>query len=116
MRLGKKFIVTIFVLLGISMIVHAQETKEVILSPENKVWESFLGSQFNASSFRSWLAEDYLAIDPTGVIYSAEQTIALLTRCTFATYEIVDPEVRSLTRDSHPIVYRVPCLECVDSA
>jgi hypothetical protein len=112
--LKRTFAAAILLLATFSAQAYAQPEKEssqsfeqTTLDRENELWKSFLGPQFNVPMFEPWLADDFLGIDHSGKVISKEQTIALLKHCTFFSYQITQPQVRSLSPTSYAFIYQI---------
>lgn len=93
---------------------YAQSLKTEILANETKVWRSFLGSHPDKAAFQRLIADDYLCIEPTGVLVTKAENIAELDHLTFSSFQIHDPQVRALSPSAALIVARLTYAGTVD--
>jgi ketosteroid isomerase-like protein len=101
------FAAAALMILSLSSLLRAQSLDKEILARETQVWKSFVGPYPNAEAFQAMITPDYLCVEPTGILVNGAENVAELKRLTFSSFQILDPHVRSLSRDSAFIVARV---------
>lgn len=69
---------------ALTLPMRASDLNAEILSRENQVWKTFLGDHPDTDAFQKMILPDYFCIEPTGVLLTKEENIAVLKTLTFS--------------------------------
>ncbi len=78
-----------------------------IIVRENELWQSFMEPRTITTFIEQRLAPDSVGVTASGILVSAEEKMAYLTRCSVASFIIHNPRVCRLSADSALLVYRI---------
>lgn len=81
-----------------------QDMSDVVTTKEKQKWESWF--QNDTDFFKSFLAEDFIAIDSSGLVIKKPEMVAYVIDQEVKDYSINDIQVVTLSGDTILITYR----------
>jgi len=91
----------------VPLLACAQTVQDTLTKRESDASRYLVGPQADGARYMAMASPDYLLIDPTGAIYTAEQSLATFNTCKFDSYHIKNINVRSLSPESAIAVMQV---------